>query len=79
MQPDQRAASRLIASAGQLLLAHGAESAVVGDIMRRIGLACRMDEVEVSLSASSIVVTTIYQQECLTTARRSRIKASICV
>jgi uncharacterized membrane protein YjjP (DUF1212 family) len=29
-----------------------------------------MDEVEVSLSASSIVVTTVYQEHCITTARR---------
>ncbi|ANS84433.1 threonine/serine exporter ThrE family protein [Vibrio scophthalmi] len=70
METKQRAVSRLIAQAGQMLLAHGAESALVGSIMERIGLACDMDEVEVSLSASSLVVTTVYHGHCITTARR---------
>lgn len=70
MTSKQRVISRLIAQAGQMLLAHGAESTLVGDIMRRMGLASGMDEVEVSLSASSLVVTTVYQQHCITTARR---------
>ncbi|MFA0521679.1 threonine/serine exporter, partial [Vibrio sp. 10N.222.55.E8] len=52
MESKQRAVSRLIAQAGQMLHAHGAESALIGGIMERIGLACGMDEVEVSLSAS---------------------------
>lgn len=67
----QHSASRFIVQTGQMLLAHGAESTLVADITRRIGLAVGMDEVEVSLSASSLVVTTIYQQHCITTARRS--------
>ncbi len=66
----QRAISRLIAQAGQMLLAHGAESMLVGSIMRRIGLAAGMNEVEVSLSASSLVVTTVVDGHCITTARR---------
>ncbi|MGF1721490.1 threonine/serine exporter ThrE family protein [Vibrio kyushuensis] len=68
---NQRAVSRLIAQAGQMLLAHGAESTLVGSITHRIGIASGMDEVEVSLSASSLVVTTVYQDHCITTARRS--------
>ncbi len=60
----------MIAQAGQMLLAHGAESTLVGDIMRRIGAACGMSEVEVSLSASSLVLTTVYDGHCITTARR---------
>lgn len=70
MTSQQRSISRLIAQAGQMLLAHGAESTLVGDIMRRIGLACGMSEVEVSLSASSLVVTTVQQGHCITTTRR---------
>ncbi|WP_114765881.1 threonine/serine exporter family protein [Vibrio rhodolitus] len=70
MDTKQRAVSRLIAQAGQMLLAHGAESALVGSIMERIGLACGMDEVEVSLSSSSLVVTTVNRGHCITTARR---------
>ncbi|QJY40861.1 hypothetical protein HND97_05165 [Vibrio cholerae] len=49
MESKQRAVSRLIAQAGQMLLAHGAESTLVGDIMRRMGLKSGMSEVEVSL------------------------------
>ncbi|GAL32705.1 putative membrane protein [Vibrio maritimus] len=71
MVPNQRAVSRLIAQAGQMLLAHGAESTLVGHITYRIGKAAGMDEVEVSLSASSLVVTTVYNEHCVTTARRS--------
>jgi len=67
----QRAISRLVAQAGQMLLAHGAESTLVGDIMRRMGRASGADEVEVSLSASSIVVTTFIDNRCMTTTRRS--------
>ncbi|OED87191.1 threonine/serine ThrE exporter family protein [Vibrio breoganii] len=70
MESKQRAVSRLIAQAGQMLHAHGAESALIGGIMERIGLACGMDEVEVSLSASSLVVTTVTHEHCMTTTRR---------
>ncbi|PMJ92280.1 threonine/serine exporter family protein [Vibrio sp. 10N.261.55.A7] len=71
MELNQRAISRFIAQAGQMLLAHGAESTLVGSITHRIGIACGLDEVEVSLSASSLVVTTVYQDHCITTARHS--------
>lgn len=70
METEQRAVSRLIAQAGRMLLAHGAESTLVGSIMYRIGKAAEMDEVEVSLSASSLVVTTVAGGHCITTARR---------
>ncbi len=78
MASKQREISRLIAQAGQMLLAHGAESTLVGDITRRIGIAAGVDEVEVSLSASSLVVTTVYQDHCITTARRSQIAVLTC-
>lgn len=70
MASKQRSVSRLVAQAGQMLLAHGAESTLVGDIMRRMGAACGMSEVEVSLSASSLALTTVYDSHCITTARR---------
>lgn len=69
-ESKQRTVSRLIAQAGQMLLAHGAESTLVADIMRRMGLAGGMDEVEVALMANSIVVTTVCGEHCITTARR---------
>jgi uncharacterized membrane protein YjjP (DUF1212 family) len=70
MTSKQRAVSRIIAQAGQMLLAHGAESTLVADIIYRMGVACGMDEVEVALNANSLVVTTVYQEHCVTTARR---------
>jgi uncharacterized membrane protein YjjP (DUF1212 family) len=70
MATTQRAVTRLVAQAGQLLLAHGAESALVGDIMRRFGKACGVESVEVSLSASSLVVSTVHDEKCITTVRR---------
>ncbi|WP_375752430.1 threonine/serine exporter family protein [Vibrio sp. HN007] len=71
MESKQRAVSRLIAQAGQMLLAHGAESTLVGDIMRRMGRASGADEVEVSLTANSIVVTTFFDEKCMTTTRQA--------
>jgi uncharacterized membrane protein YjjP (DUF1212 family) len=53
-----------------MLHAHGAESALIDGIMQRIGFACDMDEVEVSLTAGSLVVTTVYHDHCITTTRR---------
>ncbi len=70
MASRQRAVSRLIAQAGQMLLAHVAESALVVGIMERMGRACGMTEVEVSLSAGSLVVTTLESDHCITTTRR---------
>jgi uncharacterized membrane protein YjjP (DUF1212 family) len=65
MENSQRKVTRLIAQAAQMLLAHGAESTLVSDIARRIGIAGKMDEVEVSLSASSLVVTTLKHGDCI--------------
>ncbi|WED22145.1 threonine/serine exporter family protein [Vibrio sp. JC009] len=71
MEDKQRKVSRLIAQAGQMLLAHGAESTLVGDIMQRMGLASGADDVQVSLSANSIVVTTFFNDKCMTTTRNA--------
>ncbi|OZT82310.1 hypothetical protein CIK04_25845, partial [Vibrio sp. 03_296] len=68
MASTQRAISRLVAQAGQMLLAHGAESTLVGDIMRRIGIASGVSEVEVALSAN-VCVTTVMDGHCITTTR----------
>jgi uncharacterized membrane protein YjjP (DUF1212 family) len=65
----QRSISRFIAQAGQMLLAHGAESTLVSDVMRRMGIACGVQEVEIALSANALVVTTVMDEHCITTAR----------
>ncbi len=69
-EPVQREISRLVSHAGQMLLQHGAESKLVSDICCRLGEALGLDSVEISLSASSMVITTITHQHCITTARR---------
>ncbi|MDG3087058.1 threonine/serine exporter ThrE family protein [Vibrio hannami] len=71
MESKQRAVSRLIAQAGQMLLAHGAESTLVGDIMRRMGKASGAEEVEVSLTANALVITTFFGGKCMTTTRQA--------
>ncbi|GAL06956.1 threonine/serine exporter ThrE family protein [Photobacterium aphoticum] len=69
-EPMQREVSRLSVLAGQRLLQHGAESALVMDVARRLGLALGVDSVEVSLSASSMVLTTVSSERCITTTRQ---------
>ncbi|UJF19570.1 threonine/serine exporter family protein [Vibrio sp. SS-MA-C1-2] len=67
----QREISRLSITVGQILLQHGAESRLVVGISQRIGLALGADSVEISLSASSVTLTTIIDDQCMTTTRRS--------
>ena len=71
MDEKQREISRLVAKAGQMLLQHGAESSLVSDVSRRLGIAVGADDVEISLSASSLVITTMIDEHCMTTARRA--------
>ena len=67
----QRMVTRACVLCAQLLLQHGAETAVVDEFSTRLGLALGMDSVESSISSNSIVLTTIYHKHCLTTARKS--------
>ncbi|PSW00871.1 threonine/serine ThrE exporter family protein [Photobacterium lipolyticum] len=69
-EPEQREVSRLAVAAGQKLLQHGAESTLVMDVTTRLGVALGVESVEVSLSASSMVLTTLNHGRCITTARR---------
>ena len=67
----QRIITRSCALCAQLLLQHGAETALVDELSTRLGLALGMDSVESSISSNAIVLTTIYNKYCLTTARKS--------
>ncbi|CAG18830.1 threonine/serine ThrE exporter family protein [Photobacterium profundum] len=69
-EPEQREVSRLAVAAGQKLLQHGAESTLVTDVTCRLGVALGVESVEVSLSASSMVITTLNHGRCITTTRR---------
>ncbi|GAA4873419.1 threonine/serine exporter family protein [Ferrimonas pelagia] len=67
---NQRDVSRICVLAGQMLLQHGAESTLVADITRRLAYALGMAQVELSLSANAMVLTTIENDHCITTARQ---------
>lgn len=66
----QREITRLCAHCGQLCLQHGAESALVDQLTTRMGMAFGMQSVEVAISTTYIVVTTLSQGVCITTTRR---------
>ncbi|MBW8780782.1 MAG: threonine/serine exporter ThrE family protein [Verrucomicrobia bacterium] len=71
IKADQREITRLCAQTGVMLLQHGAESALVESVARRLGLALGMDSLEVALMANGITVTTICEGRCHTTVRRN--------
>jgi len=48
---------------------YGAESAVVVDLSKRLGLALGMNSVECSLNFNAITLTTIRDERCITTTR----------
>ena len=48
---------------------YGAESAVVVDLSKRLGLALGMNSVECSLNFNAITLTTICDEHCITTTR----------
>ncbi len=48
---------------------YGAESAVVVDLCKRLGLALGMNSVECSLNFNAITLTTICDERCITTTR----------
>ncbi|CAH0532561.1 Inner membrane protein YjjP [Vibrio stylophorae] len=65
----QRKVTQLAILAGQMLLQHGAESALVADISRRFAYALGAKDVAVSLTANSLTLTTIINDNCMTTVR----------
>ncbi|QEH44604.1 threonine/serine exporter family protein [Aggregatibacter actinomycetemcomitans] len=70
--PDyQREVTRLCVQTALLLLQHGAESTVVSQIAQRLGLALGVESVECALTANAVVITTLANNHCITTARKS--------
>lgn len=67
---DQDHISQLISLTGQMLLQYGAESYLVDDICIRLGKALELDEVNISLSASSMVITTCKDGHIMTSVSR---------
>lgn len=70
-EPEQRDVTRLCAQAALLLMQHGAESALVENTVRRLGITLGADRVELALMASAITITTLSEQHCITTVRRT--------
>ncbi|TNH04330.1 threonine/serine ThrE exporter family protein [Testudinibacter sp. TR-2022] len=69
---EQQEITRLCVHTALLLLQHGAESTLVSQIAARLGKALGVESVEVALTANAIVLTTLHQGHCITTARRNQ-------
>lgn len=67
---EQREITRLCVETALVLMQHGAESALVETLARRLGVALRVDRVEAGVFANSIVLTTLSERQCITTVRR---------
>ena len=70
-ETDQREVTRICIQGGLLLMQHGAESALVENVMRRLGLALGAESVEVAIMANALTVTTLHQGNSITTVRRN--------
>ncbi|WP_327192473.1 threonine/serine ThrE exporter family protein [Psychrobacter sp. PL15] len=66
---QQQRITRLCVRCGLLLMQYGAESAIVVDLSKRLGIALGMNSVECSLNFNAITLTTICDERCITTTR----------
>lgn len=71
-ESTQLAITNVCADTGLLLLQHGAESALVESVARRLGLALGLNAIEVALMANGLTLTTIVGERHLTTVRRNQ-------
>ncbi|MDH3001009.1 hypothetical protein A1D23_11155 [Chelonobacter oris] len=71
-QAEQQEITRLCVHTALLLLQHGAESTLISQIATRLGKALGVESVEVALTANAVVLTTLHQGHCITTARRNQ-------
>ncbi|PJG83717.1 threonine/serine ThrE exporter family protein [Caviibacterium pharyngocola] len=67
----QREVTRLCVQAALMLLQHGAESTVVVQMANRLGLALGMESVECALTPNAVILTTLCDGHCITTARKN--------
>lgn len=67
----QREVTRLCANTGLLIMQHGAESALVESLVRRLGTALGVENVQVAIMANALTVTTLSARHCITTVRRN--------
>lgn len=69
--PEQKEITRLCIQCALFLLQHGAESTLVEQLSSRLGLALGAERVEISISANAIVLTTIINDNCITSTRQN--------
>ncbi|HEY5714827.1 MAG TPA: threonine/serine exporter family protein [Psychromonas sp.] len=62
--------TRIAVKAGQLLHQHGAESRLIEQTTQRLGLALGAQGIELSVSPDAIVITSLFEGNCITTTRR---------
>ncbi|QKF66049.1 putative threonine/serine exporter, ThrE family (DUF1212 domain) [Arcobacter venerupis] len=68
--PEQTKITQAIIKAAVLMLEFGAESILVEQTAQRLGNALGVNSVEMSLIPSAIVLTTLYNNQSVTTTRR---------
>ena len=68
---EQRKLTRLCMHAAQLLMQHGAESALVENVTVRLGAALGLETVQLGISANALSLTTLTDEHCITTVRRN--------
>lgn len=66
---DQTKITRTIIKSAVLMLEFGAESTLIEQSAQRLGKALGVDSVEMSLIPSAIVLTTLYENQSVTTTR----------
>jgi uncharacterized membrane protein YjjP (DUF1212 family) len=69
-ESEQRDRTRLCARAAQLLMQHGAESALVETVCVRMGKAVGLDDVQLAVTSNALLLTTFCGEHCITTVRR---------
>ena len=67
----QREITRLCIQTALLLLQHGVESTVVVQMASRLGVALGVDSVECALTPNAVLLSTLYNNHCITTTRKN--------
>lgn len=68
---EQQRITRLCVRCSLLLMQYGAESVLVVDLTKRLGMALGVSGVECALSFNAITLTTLHQGRCITTVRNT--------
>ncbi len=69
---EQQEVTRLCVESAVMLMQHGAESALVETVARRLGEALGVERIEVAIMANAITLTSLHEGRCITTVRRNQ-------